>query len=105
MARIDGVVTCRGLRVGMNLIHLEDLEGDSNDFAIEAGPRRAAFNILRSGLTDDVYRKDSNRVTMSIERLVCEGLMRFTNLTPCSMPVVTKLSLQEIYPRRRDFFL
>lgn len=70
MARIDGVVTCRGLRVGMNLIHLEDLEGDSNNFAIEAGPRRAAFNILRWGVTNDVSREDMNGVTLSIEILV-----------------------------------
>ena len=54
MARINRggiirVVACRGLRGVMNLIHLEELEGDSNDFAIEAGPRRTAFNIPRSG--------------------------------------------------------
>ena len=33
----------------MNLAHLEELERDSNDFAIEAGLCRAAFNIPRSG--------------------------------------------------------
>lgn len=39
----------------MNLVHLEELQGDSNDFAIEAGPRRAAFNMPDQGLNKDVF--------------------------------------------------
>ena len=60
----------------INLAHLEELERDSNDLAIEAGPCRAAFNIPRSGTDQRCLsriRALNMREVNGIYKVICNG--------------------------------